>query len=228
MTVRLGKGKVLLAFGAGLAVIILVANVVVLLSTPGGVPAPCATSPTCPPLIEPIAVGEFWRSTELGYSFEYDSRFSIVSQDPRGLTLQLGLDALSDGARGGPRGSVSLSEVSVSAVPARERTPQQMLEQRYDDLAQQVLGLQKDTSSGTTILGPSIGHLDGVGGSYLGTLDSTQGPKGRAVVALIAAGNGRISVVVSYVLEGTTLDPNQSQRLREKADTILSTFRWSA
>jgi hypothetical protein len=220
------KWKLLLLFGAGLALVIVVANVVVLVSTPGSVPARCATSPACPPLVEPIAVGKRWSSTELGHSFEYDDRFSVVAEDGRGVRLRLNLDELSDASRGGPAGSVSLGEVTVTAVPSSEQTPQQLLDQQRQELSQQVLGLREDNDSGTTILGPSIGHLDGFGGSYVGTLDSSQGPTGRAVVALVAAGNGKISAVVSYVVGGTTLAPNQTQRMREKADTILSTFRW--
>jgi hypothetical protein len=225
---RLDKWKVLLVFGAGLAIVVLVANVVVLLSTPETQPAPCAASPACPPPVEPLAAGERWTSTALGYSFEYEGpRFSIASQDARGVNLRLELDRLPEAALGGSRDSVSLGEIWVTAAPASERTPQQLLAQRRDELAQRVLGLEEDSASGTTILGPSIGHLDGFGGSYVGTLDA-QGPAGRAVVAIIAAGNQRISVVFSYVLGGTTLSANQSKTLRERGDLILSTFRWPA
>ncbi|HXY92724.1 MAG TPA: hypothetical protein VEP49_09630 [Acidimicrobiia bacterium] len=222
-TVRLDKWKVLLAFGAGLAIVVVVANVVVLLSTPGAPTAPCSTGPACPPPVAPIALGVPWTSTELGYSFQYDDRFTVVSQDGRGVRLRFPFDQSSSASAR----KVSFSEVAVTAVPASEGTPQQLLDRRKDELSQQILGLEADDHSGTTILGPSIGHLDGVGGSYVGTFDSAQGPTAPATVALIAAGNERVSAVFTYVLVGS-LDADETTSMRETADLVLSTFRWPA
>ncbi|HXY92722.1 MAG TPA: hypothetical protein VEP49_09620 [Acidimicrobiia bacterium] len=211
---RIGRWKIVLFALVGLAIVVVVANVVVLIGRSGPAQPDCQPDQACLPQREPAALGQRWTSSELGFSFEYPPDWlQVVSQDGRSVHLQI------------PTNSFE-SELWVSGVPASEASVDQLVQQRRDALAQRVVGLQEDNDSPDRIVSPSLGYVHGVGGSYSGTLDSGSGPSAPATVAIIAAGDGKVNVVLSLVLAGN-LDHSHIQNYRiGSSRLVLNTMRW--
>jgi hypothetical protein len=209
-----------LATGIALAIVVVTANVFLLLNEPGPVTGTCTPARPCgPPRAEPILLGKRWVSLDLGYSFEYDAGwFETVAEDGHSVRLQLTGDMVLHGKTLHVKGA----EVWVDGVRAVDKGPEQLLSDRRTALSR--FGLVEDAHSATTILGPSIGYLSGVGGSFSGTVDAN-GPVGPMTVAIVAAGNNRVSAVLSFVI-ASNLDPEEVVALRGLADLVLKTWRW--
>ena len=225
---RLARWNVIVIVAAALALIVIVANLVVYVVSPGADTSACPTRAECAPRGASFLTEEPWPSpglgADLGFSFDYDAHwFDIVDQNPRGV-----LFTLNGQPRLNPQTDLSSASVWVAAVPASQATPAQLLADRRSRLAQRMTGgLTDDKHSASTVLGPSIGYVKAIGGSYTGTLDSADGPGAPAKVVIIAAGDGHISVVFSYVVAGTQLDAKKNlPTIRSLADSMLSTFRW--
>ena len=88
-------------------------------------------------------------------------------------------------------------------------------------MAQRVLGLSEDNDSADRVMAPGLGFVRGAGGSYNGTLDSPTGPSSPANVAILAAGDGKINVVLSILITGQDLDHKTIQNLRNAAGVLI-------
>ncbi len=213
---RKGPNALVLAlYGGALALTIAVASVAIVAVRPGPPKPTCRRGFQCPHAFaaaRPLVTGRVWRSRELGYRFEYrPARWST-----RGLTAR---NAILDSRTG-----LDL-EVRFIGAPASVRSPLQMIADLKHDIAanSDVLGLHSDSSLRHTLLGPSVGYVDGIGGAYAGTLDTPQGPGGRVFVDLLAATDGRITIGVEAI---TAEDETYRPEALYLADSLLNTLRW--
>ena len=230
--------RLLAGFAVALGVILIVAAVVATAAKPPEPPPDCQPGEACggPPPVEPVPSGPAttpgppadqqvgiragvpWRSSELGYEFEYNDEIWVIeNEDGRGVEFRL--DASID------------ASLIVEAVPATEATAEALAEKRLSDIQSSVPDLAEDTRGRYAILGPGIGFLDGIGGSFAGSVTSSQGATTPVGVTLIAATDGRTTVVITLIVA----DPDEPvgeqsvQRVvREGAgELIFKTFRWA-
>jgi hypothetical protein len=108
-------------------------------------------------------------------------------------------------------------------VPAGQATPKQLLERRIDDLRDDVLGLTEDTNPDAVLLGPSVGYRRGVGGVFGGNVDTPQGPGDPLTVVVMAATDGKATVVMSLVASQTAVS---IPAVMSAGDTVMNTFRF--
>ncbi len=214
---RLNRWKIVLFAGIGLVVVIGAASVLVLINEPGAAQPDCRPHQAClPPSGNgAVSLGRRWVSRDLAYSFEYPTDWlRVVSEDGQSVHLQIQTDRVE-------------SEIWISGAPANESSTKQLVQQRRDTLAQRVVGLEQDDDSPDRIVAPSLGFVHGVGGAYRGTLDSATGPTKPADVSIVAAGNGKVNVVMSVLLAGDGLDHDLVQGLRIVGGRlIVDTMRW--
>ena len=200
----------------GILVIVAVANVVVLVNEHGPSEPECAPGELCNnPPVTPVALGRVWTSPELGFSFEYRTDvLRVTSEDSRGVHFEITRD-----------GNVQ-SDVWISGARAAEGSVDELVRQRRDALAQRVVGLVADDDSPDRIVAPSLGSVRGAGAAYKGTLDSASGPTRPASVAIMAAGNGTVNVVLSVLIAAPSLDHKALSNLRHAAELPVASMRW--
>ena len=233
--------RVLVGFAVAMGAILLVAAVIATAAKPPEPPPDCVPGEACggPPPGEPlpseplpsastspgppadqligIRAGEPWRSTELGYEFEYDDTVWVIeNEDGRGVEFRL--DARID------------ASLVVEGVPASEAGAETLAKRRLDCIASSVPDLAPDDRGRYAILGPAIGYVDGLAGSFAGSVTSAQGATTPVGVSIIAASDGRMSVVITLVVADPDLpigDEWAQRVVRESAaELIVKTFRW--
>ena len=239
---RLGGRAVVVVFGIVLVVILAVAAVVALLGQspepppdcqPGtdcGGPPPAAevsSMPTAPPDpgtgVNPppapgpvgIRAGTPWRSSELGYEFEYSDWWAVDSSDARSADLffQGNGDA----------------ELIVAGVPSSESSPQAYADHWLGELQKWAPDIKADSRAKNEILGPGIGFVDGIGRTYAGSKTSPQGATSPIGISLVTASDGRTTVAMILVVwdpESAAHGTWQQYFVRGRAELSLKTFRW--
>jgi hypothetical protein len=214
---RVNRWKIVLFAGIGLVVVIGAASVLVLINEPGAAQPDCRREQAClPPSANgAVSLGRLWVSPDLAYSFEYPTDWlRVITEDNRSVHLKIPTDRVE-------------SEIWISGAPANESSTKQLVQQRRNALAQRVVGLKEDDDSADRIVAPSLGFVRGVGAAYRGTLDSASGPTKPANVAIVAAGNGKVNVVMSVLLAGDGLDHDLIEGLRiATGRLIVDTMRW--
>jgi hypothetical protein len=189
----------------------------------GALAAPPAPQPVCgphrqcgsPPVL-PHALRTFpgyavWQSAALGYSLRYGVRdWQLASQGSTGAELQS-----ADG----------FSVLIVNAIPQSQASPLTLGSQTLAALKGQLLGLAPDTDPSDVLLGPEVGLRQGTGGVFQATVSSPLGPETPVSIALMAAGDGRVSIVA------TVIAPADDRRARAavyaKADDVINSIEWS-
>lgn len=201
------RGGAVIAVVAGILLGVIVVVVVALaLREPDPETSPCVPGEPCgsPPAGSGALVrGTVWSGAS-GVQVEYnDDLWSVATSSSTELQLRVG--------------DAAWLWLQVHA----NSTPQEAHDLRFRDLQGLVPDLAADTADEHTILGPSVGYRDGPGGAYSGTVDTAQGPGGRVAVAVMAAGEGDVTVVVSVLADSGLRDDVFSL-----ADSLLNTFRW--
>ncbi len=209
---RVGRRGIFGGGIGGFVLLILVVVQVVRALAPGPAPTACSGGEPCgaPPTTSLALVEEqLWRSADLGYEFDFDPKlWTVDSQDGTAVVL-----------RSNEPGSPFL--VWFSGVPAAEATPDQLMAQRFGDLREKILGLERDDAA--PILGPAIGYLGGVGARFVGQVDSPQGPGVQVDVAIMAATDQGITAAVAVIT-----DHGAQAEAYQQADSLVNTFLWPA
>jgi hypothetical protein len=185
------------------------------------IPGPTASASISPgPSADRVGIraGVPWKSTELGYEFEYDDSLWVIEhQDGRSAEFRL-------------NASIDASLV-VQAVPAIEAGAEALAKRRLAEIASSVPDLAPDDRGRYAILGPAIGYVDGVGGSFAGSVTSPQGATTPIGLSLIAASDGHTSVVITLIVADPDVpvgDEWAQRVVRESAaELIVKTFRWA-
>ena len=183
-------------------------------------PSPVAPSPVAPSPVAPspgpvgLRAGTPWLSTELAYEFEYaQSTWVIEREDGRGVTLVASYPA----------------RFVVHGVPANETGLQALFDARLDELRGDIPDLAPDPRARNTILGPAIGYLDGIGGTFAGSVTNAQGGTTPVGVSLVAASDGRTTVVMTLIVDNPETTRGriwQQQAVRSSVRLVFKTFRW--
>jgi hypothetical protein len=241
---RLGGRTVVIVFGiALLAILVAAAAVALLVQTPepppdcqlgtdcGGPPPPAEVSsitiavpdpgtgrnPPAAPGPVGIRAGTPWRSSELGYEFEYSDWWKVDSSDGRtaGLVFQGDGDA----------------ECIVAGVPSSEASPQAYADQWFGELQKFAPDITADSQAKNEILGPAIGFVDGIGRTYAGSKSGAFGATSPIGISLVTATDGRTTVAIILVVwdpESSTQNTWQQYFVRGRAELSLKTFRWES
>jgi hypothetical protein len=157
----------------------------------------------------PFPAGSVTGDQALGYNLEFDANWEINRQEP-GLLLLSGFG-----------GAVALL---VEGVPASQMNPEQIFEARRGLLSQALLGFTPNTDPDDQLIGvPIIGHRPGIDVPDLfgGALDTPQGPTVDMAIAVVAATDGQITMVVTAFVPTEIRDLGLSA-----ADTVINSFVW--
>lgn len=211
MPSRMRRGRLVLVIAGAFAALVLVAVLLAVLLEPAAPKAPCPRGKPCgePPKAEPLVNARVWRSSELGFALEYSGeKWKIRAQDGRSLQLA------------STEGDMALA---IEGAPAGDAAPRALFGQRLDQVRKRTLGLADDTEPAHEVLSPVVGLHPGVGGAFRAASDTPQGTTAPLGIALMAAGNDRVSIVVVAVT-GTTSEHNRGVFF-SRADSILNTLR---
>lgn len=185
--------------------------------TPAGQTPGPSTAPTPASNAAPYVAGKLWRSTTLGYSFEYDEdRWQVVESDDAYAHFQL-------------RSSKYDVEVHVIGF-AGNVSVDSALQNTYSQTDSFMIGRSANTVTYDALLGPSIGFVRGKGGTFDGTYKNTDGTPGDPVgMTAIGATDGQVTVVVvvdvanPYAVIGHS---TANHALRGLVDNFVITFLW--
>lgn len=219
-TGRLSHGRSLRLFAGGFLLLSAILSALGAALAPGPVKPVCKQGLPCgkpPQVARPLLGGALYRSAELGYQFEFSPNiWHVQHQDGRSVTLVN-----------------RLGELTVAGLPRSDASPAQMLSAKVDELRSRVPDLSEDTSPADEIFGANVGFHPGPGALYVGTLDAPQGKQGPVSVALMAATDGRISVLVTLATSASNTEKNvcsvpDRACLYQVTDLTLETLRWPA
>lgn len=180
----------------------------------GETPGPDATPvPTPESNAAPFVAGNVWRSSTLGYSFEYDPDLWKLNDEG---------DAFADLLLGPV-------ELAVQGFPG-DVTVQSALNTVLSQTDSFVIGRAANNRSYDALLGPSIGYVRGDGGVYSGTFKNADGTPGDPVgITIMASTNGRVTIVVLVLVSGPDRPfggGTLQHAARKTADGIVKTFLW--
>lgn len=187
--------------------------------TPAGqTPGPSSAPATPQSNAAPYVSGTVWRSTSLGYSFEYDPEaWRVVETSDTYLHLQL-------------KSSTFDLEVHVVGFPG-STSVDSALQSIYSQTDNFMIGRSPNTVTYDAILGPSIGYIRGKGATFDGTYKNTDGTPGDPVgMTAVGATDGQVTVVMvadvgnpNKVIGGQA---TANHLLRGVVDTLVNTFLW--
>ena len=216
-----GIGLRLTAYAAALATIAGIGVVIAVLSAPTARTPSCAPGVPCgaPPVVEshvlaspvdaPLPGYASWRSTGLGYSLTYDPSYWQIETD-NADSVEL---SSADG----------VSTMVIDGATASQVTPAALLSGKVAALKGDLLGLQSDTSPDDQLLGSHVGTISGIGAVYKGTISTPQAPDTTVAIALMAAGNPRLTVLATVVA-----DPQNLRFVYQQADGIINSIDWGS
>ena len=209
---RIHWGLLLGIFGLVLAVTIGAAALVVKSKEPAPPKPVCPTLPCGKPPTPPrsraaaFVPGTPFTSQRFGYRFDYDpSLWTVSAQDESNVQLGIG-------------GKVVLT---IQGFDPSEGTPEELMNHRIATLPFNVVSLSEDTKEADRILGPAVGYESGVGKLLQGALDTPQGPGSPIDVVVMAATDGKVTVVMTLV----TFDDVKDQAFG-LADQLMNEFRF--
>jgi hypothetical protein len=209
----------LLAVGGVILLVVLVALALAPGSTAACPSGPCASpppggtgggpgGPPGGPEGFPLTLGNVYTSPALGFSVRYRDGFDVQEGDAF-LSLY---DGDSD------------TLCRIEATEAGNASPEEVLEDGRASLQDSFPTLAVDSNPAFEILGPNVGYVDGVGQSYAGTFQSPQGVQGDIHAYLMAATDGRITVLTTSI----TSQPAESVHdAVAQCDSVLNTFAWT-
>ena len=193
--------------------------------TPSANPSPLPSPPPSPPPTPAggapaLVTGQVFTSAKLGYRIEFDaSLWAITKETDNDVELQVQSDRVT-------------VIVQIRGVPATEATPQELLDQRKGDLADQILGLAEQTKPRDRVLEPAVGFRSGVGAAFSGVADTPQGPGSPVDVVIMAASDcqaadasqcpaGTSTISVTLITDDSVKGPAFSA-----VDSLMNQFRF--
>jgi hypothetical protein len=161
--------------------------------------------------------GSSWRSSTLGYSFEFDASTFSLSQSSETLAV---LDIPDLGA-----------QVVVEATD-EGLTASEMIEREAAAVDTFMVARTGDNDDYDAVLGPGIGYVRGESAVYSGILLGADGtPVAPGGVTIMASTNGRITVAIIVIVQ----EPDASfggdtvqHIVRDAVDDIVKSFDWGS
>jgi hypothetical protein len=166
--------------------------------------------PTCtvncaPKIVIPLPESAVYHSSAFNFEVDYNSTWTVRSQDANGISLGTKLGLLSVV---GTKGALPLTQVldsTVSALPTAQ---------------------WQDVARVSDLKGAHIGDQDGLGAVYSANLIGTNSTSAQVRLAVIVAQRGGITVVI---LVADPADPKNSPHgipEGQSFDYVCSEFRW--
>jgi pSer/pThr/pTyr-binding forkhead associated (FHA) protein len=199
--------KIIAVFAATLGVALVGGVALVAGLAPSG-PDKCETKTACkgPPSRANALVTLTHYTAPVGFRVAYDpERWTPKSQASDSITLE------------DPSSEVLLV---LRGVPGTQADTQGAMQQRIDELAQNVVSLTRDTRPENKLLGPTVGFRKGFGRALIGSSDTS----GRTGVVVMAAGDGKLNVVATVVTAAQSDDDRQVAF--QGASSVVNTVRW--
>jgi hypothetical protein len=104
--------------------------------------------------------------------------------------------------------------------------PRALLDDELDSLRGRYVSLVADPDPAAELLGTNVGLRPGPGGAYVGTRKAPSGLQVQDSIAVMAAGDGRVSVVGS--VSTSTPSPGERAFLYKRADAVLKSVAWAS
>ncbi len=166
--------------------------------------------PTCtvncaPKIVTPLPESAVYHSSAFNFEVDYNSTWTVRSQDANGISLGTKLGLLSVV---GTKGALPLTQVldsTVSALPTAQ---------------------WQDVARVSDLKGAHIGDQDGLGAVYSANLIGTNSTSAQVRLAVIVAQRGGITIVI---LVADPADPKNSPHgipEGQSFDYVCSEFRW--
>lgn len=179
--------------------------------TPGPDATPVSNAP-------PYVAGTPWRSSTLGYSFEYNDT---------SWTLDTSQDAFARLTWNSQR----TAEVNVVGFPATTSV-ESALQSMYAQLDSFIIGRTLNSRPYDAVLGAGIGYTRGESAVFSGSYKNADGTPGAPVgITVVGATSGRATVVIVVLVADpdTSIGRDTLQRaVRQRVDHILKTFLWDS
>jgi hypothetical protein len=153
-----------------------------------------------------------WKSSALGYSFEYPGDLlNVAKSGDVGIVL------------GAQLKNGDSATFIVHGQPASQSSPGSSITTQLGQL-QGVSQIAADTNAADALFGASVGHIPGAGGVYQGVSASPQGVQQTQEIAAEAASNGR--VVVTVMIIAPVNDSGPQSGLYKLADSVFNSVVW--
>jgi hypothetical protein len=223
------KRRRLVILAAVFLALVAVGAVAIAASKNGEPGPPCPDDEFCPgpPSHSPELVSrDLWRSSELGFQFEFDKRrWSTEDETPRSVKFHFK-------SRPG-EWKISDLYVVIGAVPAKDASPSKLLDDQLSSFRGNGLSVDADAAALHQIRGANIADRQGTAGTYVGTTDTPQGPGKPLVIEVMTASDGKITAFVELSVSKSAFEQageDDEEDLRRQVlndvDSILNTFRW--
>jgi hypothetical protein len=186
-----------------LAIATVVVSAVAVSRFAGGSHSAC-TANCAPKFVTPLAEAAAFRSSAFNFQVNYDSRWTVRSQDAGGVTLATKIGSVQvAGTKGGSAAQAMQS--TVSALPT---------------------GTWQDVTLVSNLKGAHVGDQDGVGAVYSANLINGSSAAVNVRLAIIAATHNGVTVVIFAVNPADT--KNSPSGLPEGAefDYLCTEFVW--
>ncbi len=161
----------------------------------------------CPPkFATPLPEAASYTSSAYRYQVNYSSRWTVRSEDDKGVTI-----------------ATRLGLVQVTGSPAVP--PSQALQSTLDGLPN---ARWQDVTLVGNLKGAHLGGVDGIGSVYSANLVTPGSPAQRVRVAIIAATQGGVTVVVFAVDPADPKNSPNGMPEGQEIDYLCTEFGWKA
>ena len=207
-TARPGRGSQIGVAGGLLAIlaIVTVAITIFAVSHALGGTHPACTVNCAPKFVAALPESATFHSTAFGFEVDYNSGWTVRSQDANGISLgtRFGLVTVV-----GTQGGQPLTQVLQSTVSARPTAQWQ------------------DVTQVSDLKGAQIGGHDGIGAIYSANLIGTNSTSVQVRLAVIVAARGGVTVVFLAVDPADPKNSPNGMAEGQSFDYMCSEFRWS-
>ena len=193
---------------AGLLIILSLATVAVsafaVSRVIGGTHTTC-TANCSPKIVTPLPESNTYRSTAFKYEVDYNSEWTVRSQDGNGISLGTKIGNLDVVGMKASASTSQLIQATVAALPS---------------------ATWQNVSQGSDLKGAHIGEQDGLGAIYTADLVGSNATATKVVFVVVAATRGGISVVIFAVNPADVKDYPNGMPEGQEFDYLCQEFRW--
>src|ERR1700674_4641973 len=207
-TARQGRGSQVAVAGwlsALLAIVTVAISIFAVSHALGGTHNPCTQNCT-PKFVTPLPESATFHSSAFGFEVDYNSGWTVRSQDANGISLGTRLGLVTVVGTQGGQSLTSVLQSTVSALPTAQ----------WQDVAQV-----------SDLKGAQVGGQDGIGAVYSANLIGTNSTSAQVRFAVIAATRAGVTVVVFAADPADLKNSPNGIPEGQSFDYMCSEFRWS-
>jgi hypothetical protein len=207
---RLPRPRLLAAFAGGFAALAGIGIAIAALVAPSPAEPLCKPYEPCgKPLVlsKPLVNEQSWRSSALGFELQHPSYLTVEDQSPTEVWLSAG----------------GAGELHVRGTPTTNESPRALLDDELSFLQNNLLSFSRNTNLADQLLGTNVGLRPGPGGIYDGTIATPQGAQEQLAVAVMASGDGKVSIVTTVLA-----DPQDKEAVFDAAGNVFKSVEWAS